>query len=182
MKFDTILTLAIALILYSALPIAVAQELSFEDPALENRYRELINQIRCLQCEGQTIADSNAELASDLRRKTRALLADGMSNQEVRHWMIDRYGETVLYNPRLSLSTLLLWMGPLLVLIIVGARLLKQLQRRDAAADARSDTESLSDEERGRLDALLEQPVTPSTSDHSTSVGEAAGSAQQENR
>jgi cytochrome c-type biogenesis protein CcmH len=91
---------------------------AFADPAQQDRYERIIHDLRCVQCRGQSIADSNVGLAADLRRQVRELMAAGKSDVEIMQYMRDRYGDYVLYNPPLNSSTWLLWAAPL---ILVGA-------------------------------------------------------------
>src|SRR5690606_32524063 len=91
---------------------------AFDDPAVQARYERLARQLRCLVCRSETIADSNAQLAVDLRRQLRELIADGRSDQEILQYMTDRYGDYVLYKPPLVPRTLLLWAAP--VLLVLG--------------------------------------------------------------
>ncbi len=97
----------------------------------------ITSELRCLVCQNQTIADSNAALAVDLRREARELLQQGKSDSEVVDYMTQRYGDFVLYRPPLRATTLLLWFGPALMLVIGGAVLVVVLRRRSRlAADA----------------------------------------------
>src|SRR6188508_1485370 len=88
------------------------------DPALEARMVKITSELRCLVCQNQTIADSNASLAVDLRREARALIKQGKSDAEVIDYMTARYGDFVLYRPPLRATTLLLWFGPALMLAV----------------------------------------------------------------
>jgi cytochrome c-type biogenesis protein CcmH len=107
------------------------------DPALEARMVHITSELRCLVCQNQTIADSNASLAVDLRREARALLKQGKSDAEVVAYMTERYGDFVLYRPPLKATTLLLWFGPALMLVAGAAVLVVVLRRRSRmAADA----------------------------------------------
>ena len=118
---------------------AAAKEAAPEaaDPALEARMVRITSELRCLVCQNQTIADSNASLAVDLRREARALIKQGKSDQEVVAYMTDRYGDFVLYRPPLKATTLLLWFGPALMLVGGAAVLVIVLRRRGRmAADA----------------------------------------------
>jgi len=90
----------------------------FDDPVMQARYRAIINETRCLVCQNQTIADSNAGLAVDLRREIRSLLAEGASDQQVIDFLVGRYGDFVLYRPPLKKTTWLLWASPVLFLLI----------------------------------------------------------------
>jgi cytochrome c-type biogenesis protein CcmH len=101
-----------------------------DDAALDERVKQVASQLRCLVCQNQTIADSDAELALDLRRQVREKLAQGATEKEVRDFMVKRYGDFVLYDPPLKGTTWLLWFGPL-VLLVAGLGLFAvQLQRR----------------------------------------------------
>ena len=100
------------------------------DPALEERMTRITSELRCLVCQNQTIADSNAGLAVDLRRETRDLLKQGKSDAEVRDYMTARYGDFVLYRPPLKSSTALLWFGPAAMLLVGAAVLVIVVRRR----------------------------------------------------
>ncbi len=125
----------------------------FDDAEQLERYQQLIYELRCLVCQNQNLADSNAELAGDLRREVHRLILAGKSDQDVIDFMVARYGDFVLYRPPLKAKTVLLWSGPFVLGIGALVLLLVQLRRR--AEDA-GDT-PLSDEERARLRALLKQ-------------------------
>ncbi len=88
---------------------------SFDDPAKEARYKVLIAELRCLVCQNQNLADSNAELAQDMRQLTYEMVQAGKSDQEIVNFMVQRYGDFVLYRPPLRSSTFLLWAGPFLI-------------------------------------------------------------------
>jgi cytochrome c-type biogenesis protein CcmH len=109
------------------------------DPALEARAREVSKALRCVVCQNETIDESNAELARDMRILVRRRIAAGDSNTEVLHYMVERYGDFVLLKPRFMSTTLLLWLGPILILLLGGiamARLMRraQLNSRSAAS------------------------------------------------
>ena len=107
------------------------------DPALETRMLRITSELRCLVCQNQTIADSNAALAVDLRREARELLSQGKTDREVVDYMTHRYGDFVLYRPPLRATTVLLWFGPALMLVIGALVLVVVLRRRSRlAADA----------------------------------------------
>ena len=109
------------------------------DPALEARVLRISAELRCLVCQNQTIADSNADLANDLRRQVREMLAKGQSDQQVIDYMTQRYGDFVLYRPPLKSTTLLLWAGPMLLLIGGLATLALVLRRRSRMPDSAFD-------------------------------------------
>jgi cytochrome c-type biogenesis protein CcmH len=121
-----------------------------EDPALEKRVAGLAHELRCLVCQNQTLADSNAPLAVDLRNQIREQLKAGRSESDVREFMVARYGDFVLYKPPFKASTLALWIGPF-VLLVLGAWLLwRRVARRPAPPPP------LSEAERARAAKLLE--------------------------
>ena len=127
------------LLLALAAGLSAAKEAAPEaaDPALEARMARITAELRCLVCQNQTIADSNAGLAVDLRRETRELLRQGKSDAEIVAYMTARYGDFVLYRPPLKPTTALLWFGPATMLAIGAAVLLLVLRRRARmAADA----------------------------------------------
>ena len=97
---------------------AIDPEPPFEDPQLEAEYQALIKEVRCLVCQNQTIADSNAPLASDLRREIREMMGEGATRGEVNEFLVARYGDFVLYRPRFQPSTWALWIGPAFFVIL----------------------------------------------------------------
>lgn len=105
------------LMLVPVLSFASIETRSFDNPVKEERYKVLIQELRCLVCQNQNIADSNAELAQDMRRKTYELVQGGATHEDVIHFMVERYGDFVLYRPSFKLSTYLLWVGPFLFLL-----------------------------------------------------------------
>ncbi len=148
--------LLIVAALLTSLPLQARVEVAqFEDPQQEQRYRRLINELRCLVCQNQNLADSNAELAQDLRRKTYDMIRSGASDVEIINYMVARYGEFVLYRPPLSSSTALLWIGPFILLATGVAVLVVVIRRRSRVR------ESIDQAERERLKALLEQDHRP---------------------
>lgn len=101
-----------------------------DDPALELRVQRLANELRCLVCQNQTIADSNAELAVDLRNQVREQLRQGKSEEEILAYMVQRYGDFVRYRPPVKMQTLVLWIGPFLLLAGGVFALMRHLRRR----------------------------------------------------
>jgi cytochrome c-type biogenesis protein CcmH len=129
---------------------AAIETYQFDDPQQEATYRKLIKELRCTVCQNQDIGDSNAELAQDLRRKTYEMVVDGKSEEYVLDYMSSRYGDFVLYRPRMKTSTVLLWLGPFLLLltgVIVVVRIIRG--RRSHSEQA------LSEQERQRAEQLL---------------------------
>ena len=101
-----------------------------EDPVAEKRLQALSEELRCLVCQNQTIADSNAELAQDLRREVRAMIKDGKSDKEIIDFMVTRYGDFVLYRPPVKGITLLLWGGPVALMLFGLFALVRYLRKR----------------------------------------------------
>ncbi len=123
----------------------------FDDPAKEARYHKLITELRCVVCVSQNIADSNAELAQDLRRQTYEMIQRGSSNEEIITFMVQRYGDFVLYRPRLTSSTMLLWAGPFIIFMVGVIVLVVFVRRRNREPEV-----ELSAEEHKRAQSLLD--------------------------
>lgn len=115
MKF--LMGLLLALYLHTAVAIDAAP--AFEDPVLQARYEHLAGELRCLKCQNETIKDSGAQIAGDLRRELREQIQAGKSDEEILKFLTDRYGDFVRYRPPLSPRTILLWAAP--ILLLVGA-------------------------------------------------------------
>ena len=110
-------------------------EVAFDDPVQQARYERLNRELRCLQCQNQTIADSTAPLAADLRREVREMMKAGRTDAEIRQFMLERYGDFVLYRPRMSAATFLLWAAPGLLLVIGALAAVRFIKRRTAEVD-----------------------------------------------
>ena len=149
MKPRLAVTLACLMLLTPAQAVEPGEALA--DPALEARARDLSADLRCLVCQNQSIDDSHAPLAKDLRLLVRERLAAGDSDDQVRAYLVQRYGDFVLLKPPLRIGTLLLWGAPLMVLLAGGFGLLLASRRRVGVAA----TSSLSADEQARLDKLL---------------------------
>lgn len=142
----------LGLVLLTAPARAVEPDEILADPALEARARKLSAELRCMVCQNQSIDDSSAPLARDLRLLVRDRLKTGASDSEVRAYLVARYGEFVLLKPPLSTGTVLLWLTPLLVLGGIGALVASRLRRGSAAG---AGTTALDAEEQRRLEAIL---------------------------
>jgi cytochrome c-type biogenesis protein CcmH len=120
----------LAVLVATAMPVlAIDTQGAFEDPALQARYEQINRELRCLVCQNQTIADSNATLAQDLRREVREMIEAGKTDAEIRDFMIERYGDFVLYRPRMTPVNFLLWGAPVLLLLLgtfVGIRIIRK--------------------------------------------------------
>ena len=119
--------------------LAIDTEAAFDDPALQHRYESINRELRCLVCQNQTIADSNATLAQDLRREVRDMIAAGKTDDEIRDFMIERYGDFVLYRPRMTAQNFLLWAAPALLLLIAAVVLVRVVRRRAQESDIETD-------------------------------------------
>ena len=128
---------------------------TFDDPATEARYRALLSEIRCLVCQNQSLADSNAPLAVDLREEVRAQIAQGASNDDVVQYLTARYGDFVLYKPRFTAVTAALWFAPLLLLLIGATLAWRALTGSGTTARVHDETE------RARIRALLDDRDAP---------------------
>ncbi|MFK4767990.1 MULTISPECIES: cytochrome c-type biogenesis protein [Rhizobiaceae] len=147
----TKLLIALFLLLTPIQAFAVNPDEVLKDPALEQRARQISAQLRCMVCQNQSIDDSNAELAKDLRVLVRQRLTDGDTDKQVVDYVVSRYGEFVLLNPRLSSKTIILWSMPI-GLLIAGIFALVIFVR---SRPARRPSEVLSAEEKAKIDELL---------------------------
>jgi len=122
-----------------------------EDPTVEARLVHISQELRCLVCQNESLASSRAELADDLRREVRDLIRSNKSDQEIKDFLVSRYGDFVLYRPEVKPLTWVLWFGPFIVLLIAGIFLLAYLRQRRSSVQP----QLLSDAERARVDQLL---------------------------
>jgi cytochrome c-type biogenesis protein CcmH len=123
---------------------------TFDDPAKQQRYENLVKELRCLVCQNQSLADSDADLAQDLRDEVYRIIQSGKSDEEAVEFLVSRYGDFVLYRPPVKPLTILLWAGPALLFALASGMAWRQYAKRRAA-----DGEApLSPDERARLDRL----------------------------
>ncbi|RPJ38774.1 MAG: cytochrome c-type biogenesis protein CcmH [Planctomycetaceae bacterium] len=144
--------LVIILLIPSLVAAEEARPLA-DNPQVEARLKTLAVELRCLVCQNQTLADSHAPLAEDLRREVREMIAKDMSDKEIIDFLVQRYGDFVLYRPPWKASTTLLWLGPFLLLIAGATGLVFALRRRQKKL---SDV-TLSEEEHNRVAQLLSE-------------------------
>ena len=149
---DRLIVTFLALMLVPLLVFGREAPSAAPDPVLEKRMLTVAEELRCLVCQNQTIADSHADLAIDLRKRILEMMRQGKTDQEVIDFMVERYGDFVLYRPRFAVKTLLLWLGPA-VLALGGLMVLVTTRRR---VQRRIEDRTLSDEERVRASALLQ--------------------------
>lgn len=124
-----------------------------DDPVVEQRLITISEEMRCLVCQNESLAGSRSDLAMDLRRELRNLIKQGKTDAEIRDFMVSRYGDFVLYRPPVKPSTWLLWAGPFGLMVLGVAVLFTYLRRRNADIG----TDELTDDERKRADALLQE-------------------------
>ena len=122
--------LAIAICLAASMLVHAVDPLPFKDRAEELRFQTLTKKLRCLVCQNESLADSNAPLAADLRRDVFSQMQAGKSDDEIKTWLTARYSDFVLYDPPLHAATLLLWFGPAIVLLAGGAAVVIAVRRR----------------------------------------------------
>jgi len=144
--------LVLALMMAAAPAFAVNPDEVLSDPALEARARTLSSELRCMVCQNQSIDDSNADLARDLRLLVRERITDGDSDEQVLNYIVSRYGEFVLLKPRVSMRTLLLWGAPVLLILAGGASLVVFARKRAGKPTG----SKLTAEEQARLTELLD--------------------------
>ena len=128
----------------------------FANDAERERFRELTKELRCPKCQNQDIADSNAPIATDLRREIFRMLGEGKDNQQILDFMVARYGDFVLYKPALTRKTAVLWFGPL-ALLVGGLVVIGVIVGRRRRTEQTEGSDTLSAEERKRLDTLLDK-------------------------
>ncbi len=129
----------LAILLSMSAALAIDSDRAFDDPEMQARYETIISEIRCLQCQNQSIKDSNVSLAADLRREIRRMLAEGKSDAEIYDFLVTRYGEFALYRPRMAGKTLVLWLAPLM-LLAAGALIAMRVVRRRMTLPIDNDT------------------------------------------
>ncbi|WP_445003517.1 cytochrome c-type biogenesis protein [Halomonas mongoliensis] len=151
----TLLTTLVLLLVAGTVQAAGIEVREFDDPVMEQRYRSLTASMRCPTCENQAINDSDAPVSADMRDRIYLLLQEGVSDIEIRDHMVQRFGDYILYNPRLEGRTFLLWGLPA-GLVVLGAILVVLIVRSRKTASA----QALSEEERARLQALINRERT----------------------
>ncbi|MCG8048675.1 MAG: cytochrome c-type biogenesis protein CcmH [Candidatus Thiodiazotropha endolucinida] len=147
--FVLIFTLLCAL---PAVQAATLADYSFDEPGKAEDFRDIIEEMRCLVCQNESLAGSNAELAIDLRNEIYEMMKSGQEKEDIINFMVARYGDFVLYSPPLKPTTYPIWFGPLIVFLVGGVVLFRILKRKSVARET-----ELSTEEEQRLNRLLNQ-------------------------
>lgn len=141
------LSILILNVLFASIVSAADVPMEFEDPQLQQRYQGLLEELRCLVCQNQSLADSHAELAQDLRNQVYRMVEAGESNEAITGFLVTRYGDFVLYRPPLKKSTLLLWLGPFVLLIgaFIGVYLFVRSRKADRVIVSADDQQRLNE-------------------------------------
>lgn len=145
--------LGVLMLMISGSALATIDVLQFKDEAQEQQFRQLTEELRCPKCQNNSIADSNAIIAADMRTKVYELMMQGQSKQQIIDYMVARYGNFVTYEPPVTPATLILWIGPLLFVVIGGAVVILRTRRKPEAVVG----DAFSERERQRLAALLQE-------------------------
>lgn len=124
------ISMLVVLTMITATAFAIDTGKAFDDPELQARYESLIAEVRCVTCQNQSIKDSNAFIAADLRREIRRLIAEGKTDSEVTEFLVTRYGDFVLYRPRFAGKTLFLWIAPFLLVLVGGFAIYRVVRHR----------------------------------------------------
>jgi len=146
------LLIALALLLSFSHPLLAGVEVKeFDSPQQEQRYKKLVDELRCLVCQNQNLADSNASLAIDLRNQVYKMINEGQSDKEIMDFMVTRYGDFVLYRPPFKTSTFFLWVGPFIIFIIGFFVLIRFIRQRKNVVS------TLTDNDKEKLKQLLDE-------------------------
>ena len=148
--FFSLLLLCLLLVAGTAQAGVTLEEFKFNSKAEEQHFKDLIEELRCLVCQNQSLADSDAELAHDLRAEVYGMVQAGNSDEQIVEFLVARYGDFVLYNPPVKPSTYLLWFGPFVLMLLAGVLLLRAVRRQKQTTNP-----EISEADRKRLDDLL---------------------------
>lgn len=153
--------LSLLMLLVLALPaMAVIETYQFDTELQRQRYNAFIEELRCPKCQNQNLSGSDSAIAQDLRRQIHQMIMAGKSDIEITQYMVDRYGDFVLYRPRFNAATAVLWLGPV-VLLVLGLGIWAMLsRRRKSAVRENDDGDVLSEQDRQRLQRLLSEEDT----------------------
>ena len=152
-RLVAILTLCLLLSAGMAQAGVTLEAFKFNSKAEEQHFKDLIEELRCLVCQNQSLADSDAELAHDLRAEVYDMIQAGKTDDEIVAFLVARYGDFVLYNPPIKPANYLIWFGPFVLLLVAAFLLLRAVRRQKNTA-----APEITPEERARLDAILDSP------------------------
>lgn len=147
--------IVVCMLFFSFAANATIDTYEFKDDANRERFQQLTNELRCPKCQNQNLAGSNSPIASDLRREIHRMVEEGKQDAEITDYMVTRYGEFVLYRPRMSASTWILWYGPF-VLVAIGFAIVLLITRKRKRVNEKQD-DSLNDADKTRLATLLDK-------------------------
>lgn len=153
MKVLTAILLSLTVFFSGQVVATTSQTLGFDDPVMEKRYQSLIKELRCPKCQNQNLADSNSQIAVDLRNEVYSMLAQGKADMEITSYMVERYGDFVLYRPKVNQLTYILWFGPA-ILLLIGVVIVVVVARKKSATKKEL---SLSAEQQAKLDSILKE-------------------------
>ena len=145
----------ILLMLLFAPSVFAKEAVLLEDPQIKDRFKHLASQLRCLKCQNQTIYDSKAGLADDLRKQIRTQIYAGKTDDQIVQYMVDRYGDFVRFKPAVDAKNIFLWVGPFVFLIIGALMLVRYIKIRKT--QTQEDSETISEADRLRAEAILKQ-------------------------
>ena len=134
------IALCLMLTLFIAGIASALEQINYQSPAEEQRFKSLTAELRCVMCQNQSIADSNAPIAHDLRVEVLKLMREGKTNAQIKQYLVDRYTDFVLYEPPMKKSTWLLWLGPFLILLLGAGAIFVIIRRKNTAPSAPIDT------------------------------------------
>ena len=154
-RFVSILALCVLLGAVTAQAGVTLEAFKFNSKAEEQHFKDLIEELRCLVCQNQSLVDSDAELAHDLRAEVYDMIQAGKTDEQIIEFLVARYGDFVLYNPPIKPSTYLIWFGPFVLLLIAGLLLFRSIRRQQKVPAA-----EISAEERERLNNILGNTTT----------------------
>ncbi len=167
-----ILGLFLTVVVFQGNSVAVIEAVEFETPKQEQRYKKLIDQLRCLVCQNQNLAGSDAPLAKDLREITANMIKQGSSDAQIKAFMRERYGDFVLYEPPFNFSTAFLWLGPFILLILVIIGLVLNIRRRQQD-ELFTPAHTSNDAQRVKVRNLLRDTPSLNSDDDNASSGAA---------
>lgn len=159
-RLITSLLFALLTLVSASIGAYTLEEFQFDSPAQEQQFRDLIGKLRCLVCQNESLAGSQAELAQDLRNEVYEMMRAGQSKDEILDFLVARYGDFVLYEPPLKPSTYLLWFGPFVLIGIGAVVVLRAILRKKTTPE-----QPVSDAERARIEALLNADQSRSSPD-----------------
>ena len=149
---------ALFISLFSFAAFAVVETYEFQNDVQRKRYHQFVDELRCPKCQNQNLDGSNAEIARDLRRELHEQIPAGRSDTEIVHFMVERYGDFILYKPRVNAKTFLLWAAPALFLLLGGTIAFSVYRRqRQPAAESAVESNPLTKQEQQRLQQLLKE-------------------------